>query len=137
MRLMHAVDEERLSIAEEWGEPLEFLFDLLSSLGSVPQEAKESRFLDRLFLENKTIGSIKGPSNLNHRYFEEDFPYGLVPIVAFSRVVEIDTPIISSMINIGNKISSHDFWKSGLTLDRMGLLGMNKEEAKNYFQKGY
>jgi opine dehydrogenase len=45
----------------------------------------------------KSVGGLK--PNLNHRFFEEDIPYGLVIIKSISLLINIETPYIDMVLN--------------------------------------
>ena len=81
------------------------------------------------------IADIKGPSTLDDRYIIEDLPYGLVHRSQLGNLVNVSTPIIDGIINIGAVICETDFWK-GRTLKDLGLAGMTKEEIMNYLKEG-
>jgi len=69
---------------------------------------------------------VKGPSNVNDRYLTEDIPYSLVPISCLGKRLNVPTPIIDALINIGCIVCKEDFWKSGRTLEQLGLEKMDK-----------
>jgi opine dehydrogenase len=81
------------------------------------------------------IANIKGPSTLDDRYIIEDLPYGLVHRSQLGKLVNVSTPIIDGIINIGAVVCETDFWK-GRTLEDLGVAGMTKEEIMSYLQKG-
>ncbi len=81
------------------------------------------------------VASMKGPSHIYNRYITEDLPYGLVQRSQLGKLVNVPTPIMDSIINLGAAICEMDFWK-GRTLEDLGLGGMTKEEIMRYVQEG-
>lgn len=81
------------------------------------------------------VANMRGPSSIYNRYITEDLPYGLVHRSQLGDLVNIPTPIIDSIINLGSGICESDFWK-GRTLVELGLAGMTKEQIMEYLQNG-
>ena len=78
----------------------------------------------------------RGFNFLKGRYLTEDIPYGLVPISQLGDMVGVSTPCIDGVIDIGSVISEADYRKTGRTLEKLGLAGMNKTELVNYVTYG-
>jgi len=74
------------------------------------------------------IQEIVGPKSVQDRYIVEDLPMGLVPRSELGRLVGVPTPVIDGIISIGSIVCQNDFWKSGRTLEKLGLGGMNAED---------
>jgi len=81
------------------------------------------------------VSGIKGPSYIYNRYITEDLPYGLVHRSQLGDLVDIPTPVIDSIINLGSATCEMDFWK-GRTLEDLGIVGMNKVEIIKYLENG-
>lgn len=79
---------------------------------------------------------IKGPVSVKNRYFTEDIPYGLVPWAYIGDQLGVDTPVMDSIINLGSIIIEQDSWKTGRTLEDLGIAGMTVEEIKSYVYNG-
>ena len=78
------------------------------------------------------IGSIKGPKSIQDRYITEDLPYSLVPMSQLGSLLNIPTPTIDAIINIGCVVCQDDFWETGRTLSKLGLANLSKEEIIAY-----
>jgi len=70
------------------------------------------------------------------RYFTEDAPYGLVPWSAIGKVVEVETPVIDSIINIYNVVHERNWWEEGRSAKDLGLLGLTLAQIKEYVTTG-
>ena len=135
-RLMKMIDDERLSIAAAWNEPIEPLIDLLASLGTTTEEARESGSLQKAFLDSEPNRWIKAPPSLDHRYMHEDFGYGLVAMSVLGQIVGVETPVLDSVIRIGSVINDIDYVATGRNMSRLGLTGMTRKEIQQFIENG-
>ncbi len=123
--LMEAVDKERIAIAEAYGLPI------------IPEP--ETGYIQGYMLEknyhtgySKAPGfkGIKAQTQIDNRYFTEDVGYGLVLLEDMAKIVQIDTPIITSIIKIVSVLLETDLHQNAhRTLDTLGLGGLSKEEV--------
>jgi len=65
--------------------------------------------------------NIIAPKTLLTRYFTEDVPTGLVPTASLGEYLQIDTPIINSIINIASILCGIDFKQEGRTVEKLEL----------------
>ena len=72
--------------------------------------------------------NILAPPNLRHRYIAEDIPYGLVPLAYLGDLLKVPTPVSDAMIELASIANGVDYWKTGLTLEKLGLNGLTAEE---------
>lgn len=77
------------------------------------------------------------PPSLQHRYVSEDVPYGLVPIAGFGDLLDVPTPAADSMIVLSSISNESDYWKEGLTLEKLGFGGLSAQEILEIANKGY
>jgi len=77
------------------------------------------------------------PTSPKTRYVSEDCPYLLVPVYEFAKLVGVETPAIFSIITIASIMNDTDYFKTGRTLEAMGLEGEKLEKVVNFIQKGY
>jgi opine dehydrogenase len=63
--------------------------------------------------------------------------YGLVPFSAFGRLAGIPTPAIDALVTLANHAVGRDFWKTGLTLEKMGLASVNKGQLSSFLENGH
>jgi opine dehydrogenase len=82
------------------------------------------------------IASILGPTSLKDRYITEDLPQGLVPRSELGRVVDVPTPVIDGVVSIGSVVCQEDYWKTGRTLERLGLSGLSRDEIMQVVETG-
>jgi opine dehydrogenase len=70
--------------------------------------------------------AIKAPSSLDHRYYREDFGYGLLPFTHLAEIAEVDVPIAASLLRIGETLLGVDLAAQGRTAERMGIAGLDR-----------
>lgn len=113
LKVMRKVAEERRMIAEKFG------YDLKGEIESridngyfVPTDKSFDSYNDKLqyhFNYSPVFRDIKGPSDVGSRYFIEDIAIGLVNWEKLAKVVNVKTPTISSLIEIGQAIEGKDY----------------------------
>jgi opine dehydrogenase len=86
---------------------------------------------------DKRIGSTKGPSSLNNRYFTEDIPFGLFGASQLAKKAGVETPVTDATITLGQIVCQIDVHKIGATLESMGLAELSREEIINLVQRGH
>lgn len=123
-RVVEAIDRERLSLCAALG-----IKGLSIREGSVARGYCEPR--DELHVqynESKVFSQIKGPSSLEARYITEDVPYGLVLWSSLGRSLGVRTPTIDAVVHLASVLLGRDFFGEGLTLEKLGLAGLSRDE---------
>jgi opine dehydrogenase len=113
--LINRIDEERMMIADKLGINISSILQWLSN--SYEYKNKD---LYHYIKDNPVYKNLKGPHNIN-RYILEDIPTGLVPLSYFAKALDIETKNMDMVINKSCTIANIDFWKTGRTLNKMGL----------------
>lgn len=83
-----------------------------------------------------SLTPICGPNNISDRYLTEDCPYGLVPWSSIGNLVGVDTPVMNASITVYNILHERDWKQDGLTVDDLGIAGMDKEHILRYVRTG-
>ena len=118
-RVMEAVDAERSVLAKALG------------LGSVSTKetllryygAKGSNLYEAL-VDSYAYKVQTSPADLRSRYITEDVPYGLVPVAALGEMLKIQMPTIRAIIDLCSAANATDYWREGLTAEKLGLRGL-------------
>ena len=71
--------------------------------------------------------TIKAPDSLAHRYYAEDFGYGLVPLLEFARIGGVETPYASALVTVASVLRGEDVRATGLTAERLGVAGLDRD----------
>lgn len=128
-RVMEELDNERISLVGRFGyRPI--------SMEEALAGDREPRTIWEEINASTKLTPIKGPVSVKNRYFTEDIPYGLVPWAYIGDQLGVDTPVMDSIINLGSIIIEQDSWKTGRTLEDLGIAGMTVEEIKSYVYNG-
>lgn len=123
--LIEKMDCERIEIGKALGLELHSVLDWVSF---AYKEIKGNTLTERI-KNNPAYSQIYGPQTLNCRMFTEDIPTGLVPMIELAKMKGIKTPIMEAIVNISNILMNTDFYKSGRTLNKLGIY--NAEELTN------
>lgn len=123
-RLMEAVDKERMAIAERFG--LHILSE--PEAGYIQGYMLEKNYHTGYSMAPGFKG-IKAQTQIDNRYFTEDVGYGLVLLEDMAKSVGVDTPVISSIIQIVSVLLETDYYKDApRTLAKLGLADLSKDE---------
>ena len=109
-RVIGKVDEERMAVAKGLGLELMSTLDFLEL--AYPSEKRELGLHD--FLTHSRVHGGRGsdaPKDLHHRYVSEDVPYGMVPVSAFGKLMNVSTPTIDSVIHLASVMNETDYFK--------------------------
>ena len=83
-----------------------------------------------------SLTPICGPNSIFDRYLTEDCPYGLVPWAAIGEMLGVPMPMTNSCIDIYNVIHETDWRREGLTAEKMGITGLDKDQLVEYVTTG-
>ena len=81
-RVMEALDAERLAVAAAYDHRLPPLFDEMQAIGTIEAGVNPCDGLAAAVRGGSANAKIKAPDSLAHRYYAEDFNYGLKPFLA-------------------------------------------------------
>ena len=82
------------------------------------------------------IPPVVGPDSVEHRYFTEDIPVGMVVRYNLAKKYSVEVPIIESLIRIGSVTCKHDFFKEGVSLKELGIEHLDKDQIIRYVREG-
>ena len=69
----------------------------------------------------------QGPwASTTHRYYREDFPYGLQPFVALADVAAVEVPVAGSILAIAAIVLGPEVMQAGRTAEALGIAGMSQ-----------
>lgn len=124
-------DLERLEIGKAYG------IDLISITDWIKVAYKDTHgnTLCERMKNNPAYYEIKGPGSIFSRQLTEDIPTGLIPLIELAKVAGIETPIMSSIVTLSQILLNIDFYKSGRTLENMGLQDKNQQDIIDYIEK--
>lgn len=124
--LVSSLDEERLALADALGLDVLSLPDLVDDM----YEVCEGDTIMELLGESPIHKDGLGPTSLDFRYVTEDVPYGLVPMASICSELGVDSPTLDSMVQLYSVARDEHYVETGLTVDELGLAGMDAEEMR-------
>jgi len=133
-RVEETIDAERLEIVRAFGLPE--VSDLEWNLRFYGHQGMKGKTLYEINQMSPVHGPALGPKTTKHRYYDEDIPYGLVPLASFGKLVGVPTPTIDALITLGSVINETDYRGEGRTVETLGLVGMTLEEITRFVNEG-
>ena len=135
--VVSAVDLERLAVAKALGVPATPFLDIFHAAGLTTAPARDSGSVAQACRESAPNRTIKSPPSLNHRYINEDVGFGLVAMSALGRIAGVPTPVIDAQVTLTAAATGVDFWRTGLTQDRLGLTGIDRASLLERVEDGF
>jgi len=110
---------------------------LFTAMGMKPYTYDEV-FADsfNMTVEQFAVTSSKGPFSMHDRYVTEDIPMGAALTVSLARKAGVPTPTYDSMVHLASVVNETDFYRSGRTLENLGLSHLTLEEIEIYVHTG-
>lgn len=126
-------DKERLAIGTAYGINLISATDWIK----VAYRYTHGETLCERMRNNPAYYNIKAPGSIFARQLTEDIPTGLIPLIELGKAAGVETPLMSSVVNICQTLLNIDFITTGRTLLNMGLLGKDKKQIIEYIESGF
>ena len=122
-KVIHAMDAERSA--------------LFTALGYKPYTYDEV-FVDcfNMTVEQFAATSSKGPFSMQDRYVTEDIPMGASLSVSLARTAGVPMPTYDCMIHLASTVNETDFYRSGRTLENLGLGHLSLAQIDAYVRTG-
>ena len=127
-RVAEALDSERLAVAAAFGHTLPPLMEEMTAIGTADAGAAERGDIAAAIASGEANRSIRAPESLRHRYYREDFGYGLLPFVELGRIAGVETPIAASLLSIGDAMSADGIVAAGLTAERLAIAKLDRSQ---------
>lgn len=126
IRLIEAVDAERLAVAKAYGVHAQAASEWLArSYDGITGDTLYERIQS-----NVAYHDILAPQTINTRYLWEDVPTGLVPIVALGCRANAEMPASVGVVNLACALLGRDFWHEGRNARRLGIEGLSIAQVK-------
>jgi opine dehydrogenase len=135
-RVIEAVDSERMALAAALDVPTLSLVDALAKAGFTSADAARTGSVHRALQAGEPIGGIKAPPSLDHRYLHEDVGWGLVQWINLAKLAGVATATMEAVTTLAGVCNGVDYYRAGLTLERMGLSGLRARDIWSYARDG-
>lgn len=126
INIMMAVDQERIALGKAMGFKLEEGRQARVKRGYL-KDAPETPY-EELFNTSPVFSKIKGPLSVDSRYLVEDISNGLTMFSSLGKALGVPTPVSDAIVTLGSTLLQIDFYKSGLTLEKLGYSGLAVDE---------
>jgi opine dehydrogenase len=126
-RLLEALDAERLAVARTYGHELDPLVEEMAAIGTVEAEDAASGDLRAAIAGGRANASIRAPESLAHRYYAEDFGYGVLPFCALADAAGVPVPVARALLTLADTFVPGGVVAGGLCADRLGLAGCDRD----------
>lgn len=136
-RMIDALDKERIAVAAALGSDVPRLSDYFFQMGYTSEEGRRGGTAYDVFHNSEPNRWIRAPQSIDHRFFNEDIPFGLIPLSEFGRLAGVAMPASNAVILLAEVTTGRNYREKGLTLERMGIDGLNADQLKQLLQKGY
>lgn len=123
VRSIEALDAERLAVAAAYGHELPSLGREMAAIGT----ATGSDDLREAISGGEANAAIRAPDSLAHRYYAEDFGFGLVPLLELAKIAGVETPYAAALVEVASVLRGEDVRLTGLTAQRLGIAGLDRE----------
>jgi len=124
-RILEHLDEERLAVAGALGirahRARDWLYQAYASAGATLYDSIQS---------TPGYKGVRAPARVQHRYVTEDVPMSLVPIASLADQLGVRVPTIKSIIHLAGAMMGEDYWRTGRTVESMGLAGLSVREIR-------
>ena len=127
--VMTRLDEERVEVARAFGAVVPRLAEAMATIGTADAEAARTGKLGDAIRSGAANATIKAPQRLDHRYLNEDIPFGLVPLAALGRIADVPTPVANGLIELAGVINSRSYMTDGLNEHALGIRGASVDEV--------
>lgn len=125
VRVLEALDRERLAVAAAYGHTLDPLVAEMAAIGTAAAAPAATGDLRAAITGGEANKSIRAPDSLDHRYYAEDFGYGIVPLLALAEAADVATPLAAALAEVASALRGEDLRATGLTAARLGLEGLD------------
>jgi opine dehydrogenase len=136
-RLIDALDAERLAVAAALGVRIEPLPQFFFRMGYTNASGRDGGTAYDVFHNSEPNRWIKAPTTIDHRFLNEDVPYGLVAIAELGHVAQLPTPCADAVIEIASIVAGRSYRRDGLTRDRMGIGTLSVSQVTTLLRTGH
>ncbi len=127
-RVLEALDAERLAVGTAYGLELPDLFSEMQAIGTIENTVDSNVGLAAAVRGGTANRRIKAPDSLAHRYYVEDFFFGVRPFLVLARIAGVDVPVATALMTLAESMVDPDGNVEGRSAAAMGIAGMNKTE---------
>lgn len=136
-KMIDSLDRERLATAAAFGCKVDKLSDYFFGMGYTNEAGRDGGTAYDVFHNSEPNRWIKAPQTIDHRFFNEDIPFGLVPFSELAKVAGMPCESIDAVITLATVLTGKPYRQFGLNRERMGFAGLNAQQVRRLVEEGY
>jgi len=129
-RVMGALDGERQAVAAAFGYSVVPLLEEMKAIGTVEPDTDPATDIVQAISGGAANRRIKAPDSFSHRYYREDFGFGLVPFIELATIAGVPVPTADALLTLACRMTGEDYRSSGRNAERMGIAGLDRAGLK-------
>ncbi|MCC7487115.1 MAG: NAD/NADP octopine/nopaline dehydrogenase family protein [Burkholderiales bacterium] len=135
--LIDRLDEERRAIGAAYGCSVDRLSEHFFQMGYTDANGRAGGTAYAVFHNSEPNRWIKAPSSIDHRFFNEDIPFGLVPFSELGGLAGVPTPVTDAVILLASTIAGKPYRETGLNARKLGMQGLDAPRVRRLVEDGY
>jgi opine dehydrogenase len=126
-----AKDEERINVCRAYNITYRSLLSHINNYYAAPGNTIQEAFQNLKLFQGRLY-----PADIWRKWVKMDIALSHVPFVLLAELVGVSVPIHRAITTINGAVLGIDFWKTGLTLDKLGLKDLTSKEVLHYVTYG-
>ncbi len=135
--LIDRLDDERQAIASAFGSSVDKISEHFFQMGYTDENGRAGGNAYSVFHHSEPNRWIKAPSSIDHRFFNEDIPFGLVPFSELARVAGVASPVTDAIVLLASAITGKPYRETGLNVAKMGFEGLDAAQVRRLVEQGH
>lgn len=133
-RLVEAMDGERMALAAFFDLPAVSVLEWLTR--NYTRQGFGGANISEALRTSAVLKGSKAPASLDHRHFNEDIPFGLLPTASLGQAMGLPMTVTDGFISVSGVVAGRDWRKEGRTVESLGLAGMSRQQILSYVEEG-
>jgi opine dehydrogenase len=135
--LIDRLDDERVAVARAYGCTIDRLPEHFFQMDYTDEAGRAGGTAYSTFHHSEPNRWIKAPATIDHRFFNEDVPFGLVAFSELARLADVPTPVTDAVILLASTIMARPYRDMGLNVARLGITGLDCTAVRRLVEHGY
>ena len=127
-KVMQQLDVERLAVAAAYQLQLPDLFAEMQAIGTIEADADAKAGLAAAIRSGNANRQIMAPDSLRHRYYVEDFFFGLRPFLVLAGIADIEAGVARALMTLAEMLVDPTGTIEGRSAKSMGVADMSRDE---------
>jgi len=128
---IEALDRERLAVGRAYGLALTPVAEGFHAAGFGP-----AGDLWAVINGSRMLTALRAPGQIDSRWLTEDVPYGLATWAAFGDQLDVDTPVMDSLITLASAALGRDFRAEARGLAELAVDGISRDRLQAFLESG-